>query len=509
MDGAAPQSTAQLEAVTHSHPPAAIRDRPTPLAVVERRRDTGSLQVALPGDGARMGRFVLLAQVGEGAMGIVYSAYDELLDRRVAIKLIRDTGSDEDRLRIRREAQAMARLSHPNVAQIYEAGEVGPRLYMAMEFVPGDDLHAWQAERRPWRDVLEMYIQVGRGLAAAHAAGILHRDFKPHNVLIDADGAPKVIDFGLARAPGAGERPPVSRDEDVRLDEPLTRVGTVVGTPAYMALEQFQGKRLDARADQFAFCVALYEAIYGQPPFPRSQLGALLAALDAHSVAPPPDVGAPPWLFEVLRRGMHPDPDARWPSLAALLDELGRDRELDPATGRNQRLLFVGGVGLMVVISTVMGRLANGWDPPGIEQGLLFALMVQAAALVGLLFGRRAVLSNAFNRRVTAYFFAAIGTVLGARLINWTAGSPETPLGIELAALSALTLFAAATTARWFAWMALPMGLAAVAATVWPATTVAAYTVAIPLSCTVAVYFTLDRQAARSARRRAVPEETR
>lgn len=484
-------------------PPAAIRDRATPIAVIGHPPEADGLRLALPGDGARMGRFVLLDQVGEGAMGLVYSAYDELLDRKVAIKLIRETDNAEDRLRIRREAQAMARLSHPHVAQIYEAGEVGERLYMAMEFVPGDDLNDWQsAERRPWRDVLAMYTQVGQGLAAAHAAGILHRDFKPHNVLIGADGRPRVIDFGLARAPGVGERSPVDRDEDVRLDEPLTRVGTVMGTPAYMALEQFQGRPLDARADQFAFCVALYEALYGQSPYPRSELGALLAALQTHRVAPPPDVGAPPWLFDALRRGLHPDPEARWPSLDDLLEELGRDRELDPATGRNQRLLFVGGVGLMVVISTVIGRVANGWDPPGIEQSLIFALMVQFAALVGLLIGRRAVLSSAFNRRIAAYFFAAISTVLGARLMNWAAGIDRTPQGIELAALTALTLFAAATTARWFAWMALPMGIAALIALVWPPATVAAYTIGIPLACTVAVYFTLDRRASRGVRRR-------
>lgn len=486
---------------------APIGDRATPMAIIGASPSTDGLRLALPGDGARMGRFVLLDQVGEGAMGVVYSAYDETLDRKVAIKLIRDSGNVEDRLRIRREAQAMARLSHPNVAQIYEADEVGDRLYMAMEFVSGDDLAGWQQSRaRPWRETLAMYIEVGRGLAAAHAAGILHRDFKPLNVLIGADGRPRVIDFGLARAPGAGERPPVERGEDVRLDEPLTRVGTVMGTPAYMALEQFMGRPLDARADQFAFCVSLYEAIYGQPPYPRSELGALMAALDAHRVAPPPPSDVPRWLHGALVRGLHPDPEQRWPSMDALLDELGHDREHDPETGRDQRLMLVGAVGATAITTTVVGRLSNGWEPPSIEQALVMALTVLAAALIGLLLGRRAGLSSALNRRVAAYFMAAVGTVVGGRLMVWVRGGDTgSLLAIELVALTMLSLMATATIARWFRWMALPLGLGALLALAWPPLLIPAYTITVPLACTIAIYFTIDQQATRAARRRRAP----
>lgn len=498
-----------------SAPPtgAAPSDRPSPLAAYgpDALLQSDGFVLAIAADGTRLGRFVLLDREGEGAMGVVFSAYDETLDRKVAIKLIRDAGIAEDRLRIRREAQAMARLSHPNVAQIYEAGEVGGRLYMAMEFVPGDDLQAWQqATRRPWSETLAMYLQVGEGLAAAHAAGILHRDFKPHNVLIGADGRPRVIDFGLARAPGASGRPPVERDEDVRLDEPLTRVGTVVGTPAYMALEQFRGQPLDARTDQFAFCVSLYEALYGRAPYPRTELGPLLAALERHAVAPPGATDAPSWLFDVLKRGLHPDPDARWPSMTDLLAELSRDRETDPSTGRGPRLLFIGAVGLVVLANTIVGRLSHGWSPPTLEQMLLFALLVQGAALVALLVGRRAVLTSAFNRRITAFFFSAIGVVLVGRLLGWSRGGD--PLGIftaELIALTALSALAAATIARWFRWLAALLGLGTVAALIEPRAVVLAYSVAVPVACLLAFYFTIDRQAHRGTRRRSRPPEPR
>ena len=197
--------------------------------------------------GATYGRFVVIGVLGSGGMGVVLSAYDPKLDRNVALKLLRpevwSAASGGARERLQREAQAMARLSHPNVVTVYEAGQVGDREFLAMELVDGETLRAWQrAEPRAWRDALAIYIAAGRGLAAAHAAGLVHRDFKPDNVLIGRDGRPRVGDFGLVSV-GAEPR-------------------TVRGTPAYMAPEQWSAAEdIDARADQFSFCVALWEAI--------------------------------------------------------------------------------------------------------------------------------------------------------------------------------------------------------------------------------------------------------
>lgn len=513
-------------------------ERPAPVRA-RASVDSGGLRLALPGDGARLGRFVLLERIGAGAMGVVYAAYDPTLDRRVAIKLLRDAGAAEDRRRVRREAMAMARLSHPNVAQIYEAGELGERLYLAMEFVPGGGLDAWQsAARRPWRAVLEMYAQVGRGLAAAHAAGILHRDFKPHNVLIGPDGRPRVIDFGLAREQSAPLRPdgvgdgfdeldaidgidafgqgddmgsPDAMDAMPRADEspidprqPVTRDGTVVGTPAYMPLEQFRGLALDARSDQFAFCVALYEALYGVAPYPRDDLGALLVALERHRVRPPPaDTGVPGWLHAALVRGLAPDPADRWPSMDALLAELARDREHDPETGRSHRLVFVGAVGLVAVVAVVLAVLDNGLGVPAIGDALRYALIVLGGTLAGLGLGRRAVWGSAFNRRVAAYFLSAVGLVVCGRAMAWAVGG-DTPtvFALELVALSALATLATATIARWFWTMAAALGLGALGGALWPDWLMLFYSLAVASSCALAVVYTFDHQASRAARRR-------
>ena len=206
--------------------------------------DTGGLPA-----GVRLGRYVVLERLGAGAMGVVYSAYDPELDRRVAVKLVRaeaERGESSAGARGRRltEAQTVARLNHPSVITVYDVGTVGDRVFIAMELVDGGTLAAWRAERpRSRGEILELFLRAGEGLAAAHDAGVVHRDFKPDNVLGGKDGRLRVTDFGLARAakPGANAVPTVE----------------IVGTPAYMSPEQFRGEPADARADQFAFCVAL------------------------------------------------------------------------------------------------------------------------------------------------------------------------------------------------------------------------------------------------------------
>ncbi|MCA9719098.1 MAG: serine/threonine protein kinase, partial [Myxococcales bacterium] len=226
-----------------------------------------------PREDVMVGRFRLLERIGAGGMGVVYAARDDALHRRIALKLIHDELADDPRARARvlSEARALARLSHPNVVQLHEIGEHRSRLFIAMEYINGPTLREWATQRaRSVREIIDVYIQAGTGLAAAHAAGIVHRDFKCDNVMIGADDRVRVLDFGLVSAlragPGDGDGParPGERDDARTRDPLLTSDATApgfAGTPAYMAAGQFAGSTVDARTDQFGFCVALHEAL--------------------------------------------------------------------------------------------------------------------------------------------------------------------------------------------------------------------------------------------------------
>src|SRR5258707_610263 len=236
-------------------------------------------------------------------MGVVYAAYDPELDRKVAVKLLRaeaDTKSNARaaQARLLREAQAMARLSHPNVISVHDVGALGTQVFIAMEFVEGKTLTRWLKEKplTP-REIVQTFLQAGKGLAAAHAAGLVHRDFKPDNVLIGNDGRIKVLDFGLARAVEdvVGDAPTLppqvvasGLSTPRQLEARLTRSGAFLGTPAYMAPEQLLGKTIDARADQFSFCVALYEALYGERPFAANSIEEVASAVVESKIRPPP-----------------------------------------------------------------------------------------------------------------------------------------------------------------------------------------------------------------------------
>ncbi|MBI5544739.1 MAG: protein kinase, partial [Deltaproteobacteria bacterium] len=229
--------------------------------------------------GTRFGRYVIVKFLGAGGMGAVYSAYDPALDRKVALKLIRQqllsSGVEEARSRLLREAQVAARLSHVNVVSVHDVGVVGEQAFVAMELVEGGSLTRWLEKDRSWREICEVFLEAGRGLAAAHAAGVVHRDFKPDNVLVGAGGRIRVADFGLAASPASlhGERPTGGGTIDKGR---FTLDGALLGTPLYMAPEQMEGKAADAKADQFGFCVALYEAWYRQGPFEGSTFETLL-----------------------------------------------------------------------------------------------------------------------------------------------------------------------------------------------------------------------------------------
>ena len=335
--------------------------------------------------GAALGRYVILGLVGRGGMGEVYAAYDPELDRKVAIKLLRigRTG-DDGRMRLLREAQAIAKLSDPNVVVVYDVGTLDQQIFIAMEFVEGHTLNYWMlAGERAWSEVLKIFADAGRGLVAAHEKGLVHRDFKPDNVMVGFDGHVRVMDFGLARnvkddkaeksdktyVAGQGQRAAEERGEarsagggtgssssdrrtplpfdvvdidstmalaspappspraGVPLSLDLTLTGEMLGTPAYMAPEQFRGRTTDAKTDQFSFCVALYEALYGERPFHGSSFGALSDAVLKGAVRePPPAREVPAGIRQALLRGLSVDPNDRWPTMKALLAELENDR---------------------------------------------------------------------------------------------------------------------------------------------------------------------------------------
>jgi eukaryotic-like serine/threonine-protein kinase len=278
--------------------------------------------------GTQVGRYVILERIGAGGMGVVYAARDPELDRKVALKLLRGGGeaSEERATRLMREAQVMARLSHPNVIAVHDVGRYRDQLFVAMEHVDGMTLATWLRKGpRAWREVLDVFRVAGRGLAAAHHAGLVHRDFKPDNVLMDQTGRVRVTDFGLARASGkADPAPPVPAAGESLVSSPLTRTGALMGTPAYMAPEQFAGGETDARTDQFSFCVALYEALYGERPFAGESFEVLRAAVGAGSVQPARAVNGPRSLRRVLLRALSPSPNNRFPTMDALLETLDR-----------------------------------------------------------------------------------------------------------------------------------------------------------------------------------------
>ncbi len=284
--------------------------------------------------GDRVGRYLVLSALGAGGMGVVFSAYDPQLDRKVALKLLRTNSgiaSKEARARLRREAQAIAQLSHPNVVAVYDVGETADGdVYIAMEFVEGDTLTHWlrKFSRTP-REIIDVFLQAARGLYAAHAVGLLHRDFKPDNVLVGGDGRVRVTDFGLARSVLGPDEAPKPNVETTHLHVELTATGTVLGTPRYMPPEQLLGPSIDARSDQFSFCVALYEALYGQHPLPGSTAVSMLEA-DAKAIPAPEKKGLPAAISRVVMRGLEKDRSKRFPSMAALITELSPRVERTP-----------------------------------------------------------------------------------------------------------------------------------------------------------------------------------
>ena len=286
--------------------------------------------------GSKIGRFVVEGQLGAGAMGVVYAAHDRELDRRIALKVLKGTGDQEALLRLQREGQAMARVTHPNVITVHEAGIQGRLVFLAQELLDGGSLRQWLEGDHSQREILDKFVAAGRGLAAAHKAGLVHRDFKPDNVLLGKDGRVRVSDFGLARSLAGLDTVP----HEPKLDPSrattadivrspmatMTQTGAVMGTPLYMSPEQHRGEPAEERSDQFSFCVALYQALYGDQPFPGKTVVALADAVIAGRMQPPPkNAKVPSHLRRVLLRGLAVDPAQRYPSMDALLADLTHD----------------------------------------------------------------------------------------------------------------------------------------------------------------------------------------
>ena len=310
------------------------------------------------GDPHRVGRYAVLRRLGIGGMSTVYRAYDPELDRQIALKLVRGGADVHDASRLVREARSMAKISHPNVATVYDAGLFEDAVFIAMELIEGPTLDRWLwTTPRPWTEILRMYLLAGRGLAAAHDAGLVHRDFKPDNVMVGSDERPRVLDFGLARPAAIDEEDELllPDEESMRLDDAaklasyeaeyealsradesgalssgisgtfslqldVTQTGIITGTPAYMAPEQHEGLGGGPACDQFAFCVSLWEALYRQRPFAGEDLFEISEAILGGQLVPPPrQHRVPAWIRPLLERGLAPTPGDRHPSMRSLL----------------------------------------------------------------------------------------------------------------------------------------------------------------------------------------------
>ena len=369
-------------------PKAPGKDGAPSLAVTEPEAPPAEIE------GPAIGRYVFRRWIGTGGMGVVVAAYDPELERQVAIKLVL-ADNDEARARLMREAQAMARLSQPNVVTVYEVIWIGDRAGIVMELVDGEDLATWQRNARPgWRDVVAAYVQAARGLAAAHRAGLVHRDFKPSNALRDREGVVRVTDFGLVRsergdvaeseAPDAG-----SAADTTSFTSTLTRTGSIVGTPAYMAPEQHLRAPVDARTDQWALACSLYEALYGRRPFAGEDRQTLAAAVTSGEPLPEPsDSEVPRRLRAVIRRALAPRPEDRFADMEALIAALSPPRRAS--------------------------RIAAG----------VAALVMAAAVAAGAMVARHRTTCQGLDGPLTAFWTAARKAAVRARFAAAGAGLP-------------------------------------------------------------------------------------
>lgn len=368
--------------------------------------------------GTAIGRYLVVERVGVGAMGQVFAAYDPELDRKVALKLLRPSsrsGDEEDRRRARlgREAQTLARLSHPGVVTVFDVGTWEQQLFIALELVDGGSARTWAAQKkRGWREVVRLWAQAGRGLAAAHAAGVVHRDLKPDNVLVRADGRAQVTDFGLA----AGAQP--SDTDGGALDVAITETGVLLGTPAYMAPDQLEGAPATPASDQFGFCVSLWESLYGDRPFAGRSVAELARAARLGAPRAPASTAVPLSVRRLLLRGLDPDPRKRHPSMAALVDALER-------VALRPRRLGVAALAAAAVVAVIAAFAARASRETARHPTCVLAEERQRAAWDD---ARRASMHGAFAGTGLSYAeraWAAVDGAVSARAGAWRAERAE------------------------------------------------------------------------------------
>jgi serine/threonine-protein kinase len=426
-------------------------------------------------DPARIARYLVLRRLGEGAMGVVYSAYDSDLDRKLAIKVVRGRPGHPSlgSTRVLQEAQAMARISHPNVVHVYEVGRdsAAPlgQVFIAMEFVPGVSLTRWQEQHgktASFATIMQLYLQAAAGLEAAHSSGLIHRDFKPDNVLVGRDGRVRVVDFGLARAldgrqaPDSGSRIPVRQSGS---GARLTQMGEVLGTPGYMAPEQVLGEEADARSDQFSFCAALYEALYKQLPFASDTFEQFANAVVAGKLSPvagkPADLEIPLVVEEALKRGLSRDPAARFPSMKDLIATLSvglhPDSDSQGSRGRKRRATLVV---LGCIVALVLSRLAKpGRTDSGDLRGVMVVAWMSLLAVLGLrLFLRKLIKRQPAYRSLARFSLILAAYLALGRTLGFFEGVPGAQYHmLEMLGLGAVYAVEIPNAGKSYAWLVL------------------------------------------------------
>ncbi|MCE9572039.1 MAG: serine/threonine protein kinase [Deltaproteobacteria bacterium] len=439
---------------------------------------------------ATIGRFQILGKLGEGGMGIVYRGYDGSLDREVALKLVRGDGRD-GRARLLREAHAMARVAHPNVMPVYEVGVHADGIFVAMELVRGPTLGAWlRAAPRTWRAIVKVLVEAGRGLAAAHRAGVLHRDFKPDNVLVGDDGRARVLDFGLARATDAPDDEARDGDDDRLLARELTRHGAVVGTPGFMSPEHFAGT-LTPLADQWSFAVTAYYALFGALPFPADDLAQHREAVRTLAPVVPTAGEVPVAILDAILRGLQRLPEDRFPSLDALLDRLETLAAPDDerARFRRQRRALAVVVGCLGVATLFIGGLRTDFRYNlTTREVLVQGLLGLGALAIGTLVFRRAVFRTAYDRNVLALLAIVVASISVHRAIMLDA-EVRAVLRTDAVFVLALLVLGAITIERWFAISALSVASYLVLSFAIPAITVPGFPVLLLGTLGLGIWF--------------------
>ena len=455
---------------------------------------------------ARVGRFTVIDKLGEGGMGVVFRGRDADLDRDLALKLVSHRGGPDGRVRLLREAQAMARVAHPNVVPVYEVGIHGDDVFVAMELVRGTTLGRWlRAERRPWRARVQALVDAGRGLAAAHRAGVLHRDVKPDNILMGDDGRARIVDFGLARAavPDAAASPAV-------LDAQLTHHGAVVGTPGYMSPEHFDGE-VSAQADQWSLAATAYVALFGCLPFPVDDLATLPERL--RTTAPPvPTLGdVPAAVVDAILRGLDPDPAARHASVEAMVDAWAAALAVDPDADRQRFRRQRRGLAIAIAIGGVLSFVAAGvrsdfrFDLPMrwvTVQGLIAVAVLAGAVTVF----RRALLGTTHDRHVMALILSAVAGMAAHRLLAGDTSVVDVLRGDAAFAVAFLVL-GAIMLERWLAVSAALMAAYIAVSLAVPAVTVPGFGLAFVTTMSLGIWFWREPARSPSVRGAITPAE--